>query len=53
MVNKEKSNELVNQLDRISLLKPLELEYTYGCLDNSLSVNNVEEIDLTDKEVEL
>lgn len=32
----------------IGLMKPMRLEFSYGCLANSLSVNDIEEADLTD-----
>lgn len=35
---------------RISMFRPIKLEYSYGCMANSLSLNGIEEIDLTDVE---
>ena len=40
----------INEPHRISLFNPIELEYSYGCMANSLSCNGVQEIDLTDNE---
>ena len=48
--NKEKFMEFVEETPRISLFNPIELEYSYGCMANSLSLNGIEEIDLTDSE---
>lgn len=45
--NMDKFKELVKD-EPIGLTKPMELEYAYGCLANSLSVNGIQEIDLTD-----
>lgn len=44
-----KFKELVKD-EPIGLTKPMELEYAYGCLANSLSVNGIQEVDLTDKQ---
>ena len=48
--NKEKFMEFVEEPQRISLFNPIELEYSYGCMANSLSCNGVQEIDLTENE---
>lgn len=45
--NMDKFKEFVVD-EPIGLLKPLELVYSYGCLVNELSVNGIQEIDLTD-----
>ncbi len=45
--NMEKFKEIVKD-EPIGLMKPMRLEFSYGCLANSLSVNDIEEADLTD-----
>ena len=47
--NKEKFMEFVEE-PRISMFRPIKLEYSHGCMANSLSLNGIEEIDLTDNE---
>lgn len=47
--NKEKFMEFVES-PRISIFNPIKLEYSYGCIANSLSCNGVQEIDLTENE---
>lgn len=44
---KDKFKEIVKD-EPIGLMKPMRLEFSYGCLANSLSVNDIEEADLTD-----
>lgn len=45
--NMDKFKEFVKD-EPIGLMKPMSLEFSYGCLANSLSVNGIQEIDLTD-----
>lgn len=47
--NMEKFKQMVKD-GPIGLTKPMSLEYSYGCLVNSLSVNGIQEIDLTDNQ---
>ena len=47
--NKEKFMEFVTT-ERISLFRPINLEYSYGCLADSLTANRIQETELTDKE---
>lgn len=47
--NQEKFMEFVEE-PRISMFRPIKLEYSRGCMANSLSLNGIEEIDLTDDE---
>lgn len=48
--NKEKFMEFVKEPPRISIFNPIELEFSYGCMANSLSCNGIQEIDLTENE---
>lgn len=45
--NKEKFMEFVKDEEPIGLFKPINMIYSYGCMANELSVNNISEIDLT------
>lgn len=47
--NKEKFMEHVVD-EPIGLFKPLNMVYSYGCMANELSVNGVNEIDMTDSQ---
>ena len=47
--NKEKFMEFVKD-EPIGLFKPINMIYSYGCMANELSVNNISEIDLTDSQ---
>lgn len=45
--NMEKFKEFVKD-EPIGLTKPMSFEFTYGCIANSLTINGIEEADLTD-----
>ena len=47
--NKEKFMEFVTE-EPISMFRPMNMIYSYGCIANELSVNNINEIDMTDSQ---
>jgi hypothetical protein len=47
--NKDKFMEHVID-EPIGLFKPLDMVYSYGCMANELSVNNISEIDMDDSQ---
>ena len=47
--NKEKFQEFVVE-EPISIFKPMNMIYSYGCMANELSVNNISEINMTDSQ---
>lgn len=47
--NKEKFMEFVVE-EPISMFNPMNMVYSYGCMSNELSVNGINEIDMTDSQ---
>lgn len=47
--NKEKFMEFVTE-EPISIFRPMNMIYSYGCIANELSVNGINEIDMTDSQ---
>lgn len=47
--NKEKFMEFVVE-EPVSMFNPMNMVYSYGCMANELSVNGVNEVDMTDSQ---
>ena len=47
--NKEKFMEFVVE-EPVSMFSPMNMVYSYGCMANELSVNGINEVDMTDSQ---